>query len=59
MNKANLAWGAVVAVLTAIFGRYWFLFAGFLIFNVLDYASGTYRDWVKESYQVQQEQKEL
>lgn len=47
MNKANLAWGAVVAVLTAIFGRYWFLFAGFLIFNVLDYASGTYRDWVK------------
>ena len=40
MNKANLAWGAVVAVLTAIFGRYWFLFAGFLILNVIDYATG-------------------
>lgn len=47
MNKANLAWGAVVAVLTAIFGKYWFLFAGFLMLNVLDYASGTYRDWLK------------
>ena len=47
MNKANLAWGAVVAVLTAIFGKYWFLFAGFLMLNVLDYASGTYRDWIK------------
>ena len=29
-DKANLLWGAVIAVLTWIFGEYWFVFFLFL-----------------------------
>ena len=47
MNKANFFWAAVVTLLTAVLGKYWFLFAGFLMLNILDYASGTYRDHIK------------
>lgn len=36
----NVAVGAVVAVLTAIFGVYWYLFAGYLLLNVLDWITG-------------------
>ena len=39
----NLAVGAVVAVLSAIFGTYWYLFAGFLACNILDWVTGWYR----------------
>nr|DAM62209.1 MAG TPA: holin [Caudoviricetes sp.] len=47
MNKANVFWATVVTVLSAVLGKYWFLFVGFLMLNVLDYASGTYRDYMK------------
>lgn len=40
LNKVNLIYGAIVALLTAIFGQYWFLFAGFLVLNVIDYGTG-------------------
>ena len=40
LNKINLLYGAIVAILTAIFGQYWFLFAGFLVLNVVDYTTG-------------------
>lgn len=36
----NVAVGAVVAVLTAIFGVYWYLFAGYLLLNVIDWITG-------------------
>ena len=38
--KVNMYYGAIVTVMTAIFGQYWFLFAGFLVLNVLDYITG-------------------
>lgn len=40
LNKANFIYGAVITLLTAIFGQYWFLFAGFLVLNVIDYGTG-------------------
>ena len=39
----NAAVGAVVAVLSAIFGVYWYLFAGYLILNILDWGTGWYK----------------
>ncbi len=39
-DKINVIYGAVATVGVAIFGKYWFLFAGFLILNVIDYATG-------------------
>lgn len=38
--KVNMIYGAIVTALTAIFGKYWFLFAGFLSMNVIDYITG-------------------
>lgn len=40
LNKANFIYGAVVTLLTVVFGQYWFLFAGFLALNVVDYVTG-------------------
>lgn len=42
-NRANVIGGAIVAGLAAVFGKYWFLFAGLLAFNVVDWVTG----WVK------------
>lgn len=39
-EKVNVIWGAVATVGAAIFGQYWFLFFGFLILNIVDYATG-------------------
>ena len=39
-DKINMIYGAVAAVGVAIFGKYWFLFAGFLILNAVDYVTG-------------------
>lgn len=39
-TKVNMIYGAIAAVGTAIFGKYWFLFAGFLLMNVVDYMTG-------------------
>ena len=36
----NVAVGAVVAVLSAIFGVYWYLFAGYLFLNIIDWITG-------------------
>ena len=40
LDTYNLVVGGAVTLLTAIFGRYWILFVGFLIFNIFDYLSG-------------------
>lgn len=38
--KVNMIYGAIATVGAAIFGKYWFLFAGFLLMNIIDYATG-------------------
>ena len=43
IDKYNAVVGAVVTVLTAIFGVYWYVFAGYLLCNALDYITG----WAK------------
>ena len=40
LDRCNAIYGAVVTVLTAIFGVYWYVFAAFLACNVLDYITG-------------------
>ena len=45
-DKINMLYGAIAAVGVAIFGKYWFLFLGFLILNVVDYVTG----FVKAKY---------
>ena len=42
-DKYNAVTGAIVAVLTAIFGTYWYVFAAFLALNVIDWITG----WIK------------
>ena len=43
IDRYNLMVGAAVAVLTALFGTYWYLFAGYLILNILDWLTGWYK----------------
>lgn len=52
MDKYNLnvvidSYNAIVAmivlVLSAIFGQFWYLFAAFMLFNILDYFTGCYK----------------
>lgn len=39
----NVCAGAVVAVLTAIFGIYWYIFAAYLLLNIFDWLTGWYK----------------
>lgn len=43
VDKYNLAVGAAVAVMTALLGVYWYVFAGYLLLNIIDYITG----WMK------------
>ena len=43
IDKYNAAVGSCVAILTAVFGVYWYIFAGYLIMNMLDWATGWYK----------------
>ena len=45
-EKTNLFLGGIVTVLSAVFGKYWFLFAGFFVLNVIDFFTG----WVKAKF---------
>ena len=40
IDKYNAAVGTAVAILTAVFGAYWYLFLGCLVLNVLDWLTG-------------------
>lgn len=40
LDGINWFWGAIVMILSSIFGVYWYLFAAFLILNVTDYITG-------------------
>lgn len=50
-NVTNLIYGAIATIGIAIFGKYWFLFLGFLVANVIDYATG----YVKAKYYLKNE----
>lgn len=43
VDKYNAVVGAVVAVLTAVLGTYWYVFVGFLVLNIVDWITG----WIK------------
>lgn len=51
IDRFNVVVGIAVALLSYIFGEYWFLFAGFLLTNVIDEITGWYKSYVnhKES----------
>lgn len=39
----NLAAGFIVSIMTAVFGIYWYIFAAYFLFNILDWLTGWYR----------------
>lgn len=39
-DKVNMIYGFVATIGVTIFGKYWFLFAGFLLLNFVDYLTG-------------------
>ena len=41
-DKYNVLTGMIVAFLTAVFGVYWYVFAAFLLLNVIDWITGWY-----------------
>lgn len=43
LDGYNVMVGSIVALGTALFGAYWYLFAGFLLCNVLDWLTGWYK----------------
>lgn len=43
IDRYNAVVGTVVTVLTAVFGVYWYIFAGYLLCNVLDWLTGWYK----------------
>lgn len=43
VDKYNAMAGAAVAVLTALLGVYWYVFAGYLLLNILDWGTGWYK----------------
>ena len=54
IDRYNTLVGMVVTILTAIFGTYWYVFLGYLLCNILDYATGwaKARKLKKESSQI-------
>ncbi len=49
MQKINFLWGGAVAIMTAIFGQFWFLFFAFLLLNVADYITGVFKARIKHT----------
>ena len=43
VDRYNAAVGAAVAVFSGLFGVYWYLFAGYLALNVIDWLTGWYK----------------
>lgn len=40
LNKINLTAGAIITLMSAVFGTYWYLFVAFLALNIVDYITG-------------------
>ena len=51
LSRTNAIYGVIATFCTAIFGRYWYLFVGFLLLNFVDYATG----WIKAKYFIKNE----
>lgn len=43
IDRYNAVVGAATTILTAVFGIYWYVFAGYLLCNVLDWLTGWYK----------------
>ena len=43
LNKINLVGGALIAVMSMIFGESWYLFMAFAILNIVDYITGIFK----------------
>jgi len=43
LDTYNAAIGAVITVLSALLGIYWYIFVAFLFLNILDWATGWYK----------------
>lgn len=43
VDTYNVVVGSFVALMTAVFGIYWYVFAAYLILNVFDWLSGWYK----------------
>ena len=43
IDTYNCVIGAIVTLATALFGTYWYVFAGFLLLNVIDWLTGWYK----------------
>jgi len=43
IDRYNAVVGAAVTIITAVFGIYWYVFAGYLLCNVLDWMTGWYK----------------
>lgn len=43
VDTYNAVAGAVVAALSAVFGVFWYLFAGYLVLNIADWLTGWYK----------------
>ena len=39
-DKVNMIYGVIATIGVALFGKYWFLFFGFLVLNAVDYITG-------------------
>lgn len=49
MDKYNAFVGTIIAILTALFGTYWYVFAGYLLCNILDYITGF--AWARKNHE--------
>ena len=43
IDEYNALVATFIAVMTAVFGQYWYLFAAFMAFNLMDFATGWYK----------------
>lgn len=43
IDRYNAVVGVAVTIMTAVFGIYWYIFAGYLLCNVLDWLTGWYK----------------
>lgn len=46
LEKVNMFYGLIATIGVSILGEYWFLFAGLLVCNIVDYLTG----WVKSRF---------
>lgn len=47
-DKYNVFVGMIVAILSAVFGVYWYIFAAFFVLNIVDWLTGWYKAYKKK-----------